>query len=352
MTQPKRVLALATLPLLLLAACGDDSKKPASSASPSASASKSASASASTLAKPVTSGNINDVKLDTAKANDPKVTIDKSKLPFGTKDTVEKVIKEGTGNAVGAKDLTKVDFVMVNGTTGKTIESTFGKNVGKFDMSQSAQYPKGIMETIKKHKVGSKVLASYPAKDLFKSAGASQLGIGGNDTVVMYVEIQNSAAPLDEAKGQSQPAPSGMPQVSVPAGKGKEAKITIPSGAKASKSLQQATLIKGSGETIQKGDTISVNYTGQIWGGKVFDSAAKHGGEPASFAIGTGNVIPGWDKALVGKKVGDRVLIVIPPADGYGTQGNSQAGIKGTDTLVFVVDILADYGVVPQQQAQ
>ena len=59
------------------------------------------------------------------------------------------------------------------------------------------------------------------------------------------------------------------------------------------------------------------------------------------FVIGKGQVITGWDKALVGQKVGSRVLVVVPPSEGYGKDGNQQAGIKGTDTLVFVVDILA-----------
>jgi len=53
-----------------------------------------------------------------------------------------------------------------------------------------------------------------------------------------------------------------------------------------------------------------------------------------------GQVIPGWDERLVGRTVGSRVILEIPPADGYGEQGNEQAGIKGTDTLFFVVDIL------------
>jgi peptidylprolyl isomerase len=50
--------------------------------------------------------------------------------------------------------------------------------------------------------------------------------------------------------------------------------------------------------------------------------------------------VPGWDQGLVGEKVGSRVILEIPPALGYGKQGNEQAGIKGTDTLFFVVDIL------------
>ncbi len=45
----------------------------------------------------------------------------------------------------------------------------------------------------------------------------------------------------------------------------------------------------------------------------------------------------------MGQTIGSQVLLVIPPADGYGTSGNSQAGISGTDTLVFVVDLLDAY---------
>ena len=69
----------------------------------------------------------------------------------------------------------------------------------------------------------------------------------------------------------------------------------------------------------------------------VFDSSWSRGA-PATFSIGTGGVIPGWDKGLVGKKVGSRVLLVVPPADGYGAQ--AQGKIPANSTLVFVVDIL------------
>jgi peptidylprolyl isomerase len=51
-------------------------------------------------------------------------------------------------------------------------------------------------------------------------------------------------------------------------------------------------------------------------------------------------VIPGWDTGLAGQTVGSRVMLVIPPKDAYGSAGQSQAGITGKDTLVFVVDII------------
>ena len=76
-----------------------------------------------------------------------------------------------------------------------------------------------------------------------------------------------------------------------------------------------------------------------LWkNGKAFDASADHG---SSFdtVIGEGQVIPGWDKGLVGQTVGSRNLLVIPPAQGYGAKGSPPA-IGPKDTLVFVIDIL------------
>jgi peptidylprolyl isomerase len=93
---------------------------------------------------------------------------------------------------------------------------------------------------------------------------------------------------------------------------------------------------------VAKGNLLVANYVGQIWRGKVFDSSfSRH--ELASFPIGVGQVIPGWDKGLVGLTIGSRVLLVLPPVDGYGKTGNTQAGITPTDTLAFVVDLVASY---------
>jgi peptidylprolyl isomerase len=123
--------------------------------------------------------------------------------------------------------------------------------------------------------------------------------------------------------------------------------VTFPAS-QASKQLVEQTLVAGSGSPVVAGDTVITNYVGEIWPTKagstpkVFDSSFARGA-PAGFVLGTGAVIPGFDKTLVGKRMGTRMLLSIPPADGYGTSGNSQAGISGTDTLVFVVDLLSDY---------
>ena len=123
-------------------------------------------------------------------------------------------------------------------------------------------------------------------------------------------------------------------------------RLTIPAKP-APSSLTQQTLIKGTGSAVAKGDTLIANYVGETWAPKagkpnVFDSSFKRG-SPAAFVIGAGAVIAGWDKTLVGKKLGSQVLLTVPPADGYGAKGQPTAGISGKDTLVFVVDLVAAF---------
>lgn len=116
--------------------------------------------------------------------------------------------------------------------------------------------------------------------------------------------------------------------------------ITFPNSAPPS-TLVVKVLHQGNGQKVVKKDCIVVNYVGRIWRGKVFDTSYTR--QLAGIPIGVGQVISGWDTGLVGQKVGSRVLLVIPPKDGYGSKGQSTAGIKGTDTIVFVVDIVSDY---------
>jgi peptidylprolyl isomerase len=103
-------------------------------------------------------------------------------------------------------------------------------------------------------------------------------------------------------------------------------------------------LKKGSGPKVKEGEPVTVHYTGVLWDTKkVFDSSWKSGA-PATFPIS--GVVPGFGKAMVGQTVGSQVIAVIPPADGYGPDGNQQDPntpdqISGTDTMVFVIDILA-----------
>ncbi|MCH0555360.1 FKBP-type peptidyl-prolyl cis-trans isomerase [Streptomyces sp. MUM 16J] len=107
-----------------------------------------------------------------------------------------------------------------------------------------------------------------------------------------------------------------------------------------SKNLAVKTVIAGSGRTVAENEFIQANYLGQIWDtGKVFDNSYDRK-SPLVMQLAQGSIIDGWRYALAGKKTGSRVEIAVPPALGYGESGQPQAGIKGTDTLVFVIDLI------------
>lgn len=127
-----------------------------------------------------------------------------------------------------------------------------------------------------------------------------------------------------------------LPQAS--GGFGDKPVLTFPD-TEAPAELEVQVLVQGTGDTIEAGDNIVVNYLGQTWGGHVFDNSYDRG-SAIDFPIGIGRVIGGWDQGLVGKQIGSRVLLSIPPHHGYGSRGVPQAGIGGDDVLVFVVDIL------------
>lgn len=119
---------------------------------------------------------------------------------------------------------------------------------------------------------------------------------------------------------------------------GDKPELTFPSDP-APADLQVQVLEQGSGAVVESGQTIEVNYLGQVWGGSIFDNSYDRG-TSIEFPIGIGRVISGWDTGLVGQQIGSRVLVSIPSHEGYGPMGNPRAGIRGDDTLVFVVDIL------------
>ncbi len=125
---------------------------------------------------------------------------------------------------------------------------------------------------------------------------------------------------------------------SVEGSKGTKPVLAFP-GPDAPEGLQVQVLDAGDGRVVEAGDTIVAHYLGQTWDGDVFDSSYDRG-QPLDFQVGVGMVIRGWDDALVGQRVGSRLLLSIPAELGYGERGVPQAGIAGGATLVFVTEIL------------
>jgi peptidylprolyl isomerase len=258
--------------------------------------------------------------------------------PFAATKTDRLTLKSGKGTIVSPGQRITIDYVGVNGTDGKEFDTSFGKPQKATFTLDDKQIIKGMVDGLSGVTVGSRVLIAVPPKDGYGTSGAPAAGIGPTDTLLFVVDVKSASTVLKRATGTPVKPRGGLPKVTIDKKTGKPT-ITVPKG-KAPTSLIIQPLIRGTGPKVVKGQTITVHYTGVIWpGGKQFDSSWANG-SPASFAIGVGKVITGWDLGLVGQRVGSQVLLVIPPDKGYGVTGKPEASIKGTDTLVFVVDIL------------
>jgi FKBP-type peptidyl-prolyl cis-trans isomerase len=319
----RRFLALTAIPLLacaVLAGCGSSSSS--SSKSSSSSSSSSVGASSSVIATGLF-------------GNAPAVTIPKAKA--GSELEVKTLI-HGSGTTLTKADALAANFVLYfwSGTSSSLKANTFTSNP---TVIGGTMLP-GLESALIGQKVGSRVLAVIPPAEGYGTTGNSQLGITGSTTLVFVIDVLKSYADTESAAGAQESSGGGsLPTVTAKAGTAPT--LTFPSSSPPS-TLVSKTLIKGNGPKIVKGEYVIAQYTGYIWRTKKVFGSSWSSGSPFGFVIGASpeQVIPGWDKALEGQTVGSRVMLSIPPADGYGKTGESQAGITGTDTLVFVVDLI------------
>ncbi len=270
---------------------------------------------------------------------------------FGTKPTVtftsptsagvtqRTVVIAGTGDVAQLKDVVNVDFTLYNGATGVELTSTkYAQGSTTSFPIDAAQFLPGVVKTLQCATVGSRLVGVIPPADSFGAAGSTQLGVQPGQDVVFVVDVVSIAPPaaaaLTAPDGADQPPTDGFPIVTV--GADNIPTVAIPDAAPPTE-LKIALLKKGTHAEVKDGDSVIVNYVGVNWNTKkVFDSSFARG-ETATFK--TSQVIAGFTAALVGQKVGSRVIVIIPPDKGYGAAG-SPPNIGGTDTLVFVIDIL------------
>jgi peptidylprolyl isomerase len=307
-----RVLAAPLLLSLLtmgLAACGDDTGADAASG-----------------------GGLDTVTIEGDIGSSPKVTFD-GRVEVSKVET--KTLITGDGPELGADDEVLAHLWIGNGFSQQKALDTYEEKKPEL-ITINDQVGKVFRDAIEGQTVGSRVAVAAPAKDAFGEGGNPTLGIGNADSVIIVIDLVSDV--LDGPHGTDKDAPDWTPEIVT--------KDDVPTGfdfsgtPEPSKRLRIAPLVQGDGATVKKGQTIVVDYLGEVYGGTApFDESFSK--TPASFQIGVGAVVKGWDQALVGRAVGSRVLLSIPPDLGYGDKGNKDAGIKGTDTLYFVVDILA-----------
>lgn len=120
---------------------------------------------------------------------------------------------------------------------------------------------------------------------------------------------------------------------------GADPQIAMPNGNPPG-SLQVQTLLQGSGAAVTSDDFVLMYVEGKVWAGNrlVYDSFTNR--QPQGVPLSTGGLLPAWSR-LVGQRIGSRVMMVVPPKDGFGSAGDSSLNILGGDTLVFVFDLLS-----------
>jgi len=283
------------------------------------------------------SGSVSDSIKVTGKIGEkPEITFTS---PTKVTTTERTVVIPSDGEIAQVGDVVNVQYSLYNGGTGEELETSDYTEAGltSFPVDVEQLQISGIVDTLRCAAVGSRVVGVIPFAEGFAENG-TQLGLAETDDLVFVVDIDSiepAAEPaLPKADGVDQPAVDGLPTV-VLDDDGRPT-VTIPDTAPPAE-LQLAVLKLGDGAVVKDGDDVTVHYQGTNWNtGEIFDESWARG-EPATF--NTAQVIAGFTAALVGQTVGSQVLVVIPPDQGYGAAGSGDK-IGGTDTLIFVIDIL------------
>ena len=173
--------------------------------------------------------------------------------------------------------------------------------------------------------------SSPPATSSSTSSTSHTTGSGGGATTTTGVpgaSALTAIGPIPAADLSPAGTAGQAPTVTVPTG-------SPPAG------LESADLIVGTGREAAPGDQVTVQYVLATYSAqKVIQSSWTS--QPFTFTLGAGQVIPGWDKGVVGMHVGGRRELIIPPSLGYGATAPPGAqGIAANDTLVFVIDLVS-----------
>ena len=304
------------------AACGDNADK---AGDPAASSSVD------------TGETIPGLKVSGPVGSEPTVKID---APLKIDSTKTQVVQAGDGAPVVQGKDALLSIYVANGKTGKKAASTYDQGTpAKVTMADGQLFPSLLQALVGKPE-GSRVAVAATVTQTYGSSGAKQLGLTPQDSVLFVVDIV-SVAPskvLDAPSGQQADVPKNLPTVEE---KGRKVTGLDFSGAPAKPAgkLQVIPLVKGDGPPVRDDSLVTFNYFGEVWGAKSpFDESYSK--QPVTFGVGINQLIKAWDQGLVGVPQGSRVMIIAPPKYGYGSGGNPQAGIKGTDSLVFIVDVL------------
>lgn len=259
--------------------------------------------------------------------------------PLAVTAEAVRIVDEGSGEQLADGQLITFNYLVCDAVTGEKVHSTWGATADadapESYLLSTSNFGKTLTAAFESVKAGSRIVWAQPGV----SAEQSSTGAASNGYVyVMSVTGAQNIA--DSATGTAvTPTDATLPVIEMVDGK---PAMTVPAGFTDPTELVVQPLIDGEGAEVTPGQNVVVKYTGWLTDGTQFDSSWDRDAPDnvLMFQAGAGGVIQGWDEGLVGQKVGSRVLLVVPSAMGYGSEGSGDT-IPADATLIFVVDILA-----------
>lgn len=309
--RPLAALSVAALSAVLLAGCAGGSPE----ATPSASSPSSADCGLDPQ-----SGADSDAV--TVSGSAPELTAEvPTDLAFA--DLQRTTTTEGDGDDLATGQLVSGQYVVVDPATGEVALDTATLSPDDSGLVPIIVNGSGLS--------GSAVLCTPLGSTTSFTIPGTMLGEGASNVVIVAQSVEQLPT---VATGEDQEPVAGMPEVEL--AENGQPTVTIPEEAPPTE-VEISELKLGDGATVESGDTVFVQYSGIKWSdGSEFDSSWSRG-EPTQFE--TTGVVEGFQQALEGQTVGSQVLVVIPPAFGYGEGEINETDLKG-ETLVFVIDIL------------
>ncbi|KIH98944.1 peptidylprolyl isomerase [Streptomonospora alba] len=284
--------------------------------------------------------------------SEPKVDFSGKAPP---QEQVSGVVEKGDGenDLIRDSDIVKADVVEYQWTAegkAKQTQSTYEADAPI--LLNLGQLQEDLSSSLVNQPVGTRVVYAFPPQD---PQQAQQMGQPSPEpgSSVSVLDIRKRYGESEVVPGEQTSNGGGdLPTVKQPGHD--QPDITIPEDTDPPGKMRTEALIEGEGPEVEAGQQLVVQYTGVQWkNGEVFDATwTRQGSEgvPATFLIGDGQVIEGWDEGLVGQNVGSRMLLVVPPEKAYGDSAAQQGAPEGT--LVFVVDILDAVNSAPPEEQE
>ncbi|MDR1295080.1 MAG: FKBP-type peptidyl-prolyl cis-trans isomerase [Bifidobacteriaceae bacterium] len=293
---------------------------------------------------------VSDIRWPDDGGNQPELSFP---LPLRLTEPTAAFMTAGEGEEIAVGDLVVFETTVFNGEDGSVLESTFQTGEPETLILSVDTTEATMLAAFTQAKVGARFVYGRPAPDVVapdatpsaaatpadQADGASpdptSTDLVPQPSVLLAITVRSTTQLPDAASGAPVDPPAGLPAIDFD----EEGNPTMaPQEGEPPADLVAQPLIEGTGPVVDATQVVAVKYAGWLWDGTLFDSTWG-ATVPAAFSLS--GVIQGWGEGLAGQKVGSRVLLVVPPALGYGGAGTDT--VPPSSTLVFLVDILGAY---------